>query len=41
MQGLMLGGGGMAMNKADEGPVPACPGSVFGEFLVGRLWLSQ
>lgn len=30
MQGLMLGGGGMAMNKADEGPVPACPGSVWG-----------
>ena len=41
MQGLVLGGKDIAMNKTDKSLVPACPRSVFWELLVGRLWLSQ
>lgn len=31
----------MAMNKTDKPCVPSCPGAVFWECQVGRLWLSE
>lgn len=33
--------GDMAMNKTYTGLDPSCPGGVFWECLVGRLWLSE